>query len=559
MCVATPTRMPDGLRGSSLPTSDSTDSVVPVIGHTATFADGRSRTDRATTLAYHELVQSGSAQIVSRCSHAAWSRRSGECRVTPKLKFMEVTLAPETLNCESACDRNVHHGHPSTPHPRWPRRPLAAARTVSFARLVGGSRIPEVCPTEEDHQKREHARLRSMTAVTRPRSAAAEIPVKVVAPEESFHVTVEESVCLVLVRPEPRDKEQRDAAASGFAHDEVQARGSVNRERRDALVFLAPGKQVCAEIESAVRQHLAWRSAVDDKNLGLPWQRVGLATGEVDTTHKGVERMRTNWTSALRPGHPADCGLFVLGALKTDGDGVRLVVRPGTKQARKGLCLVQFGPSTVRYGLDSRLHRAWSQVPFRVGDLWDSWTEPPCPLRLRDKSALVGVLESVVSDVGWHGQGFAPARGYEAAIGDFVGLAVPPGDYFGSVTDHLFLVFPQVDLTQTNREQDAAGTRSAASASPEAAADPAAASSDATGAGPSPVLQSALGTDALSSARYRGRDTADAHHLTGEETRRVADEMQRRIAAAKVSKGSRSPSMYMPKTHSSPANGWRAR
>ena len=59
----------------------------------------------------------------------------------------------------SAKEKSIRHGHPSTLHLWWARRPLAAARAVIFAQMVDDpSAWPEVFPTEEE-QEAERQRL----------------------------------------------------------------------------------------------------------------------------------------------------------------------------------------------------------------------------------------------------------------------------------------------------------------------------------------------------------------------------------------------------------------
>ena len=74
-------------------------------------------------------------------------------------KLIEVALPLEKINAESAREKSIRHGHPSTLHLWWARRPLAAARAVIWASLVDDpSSHPELFPTESD-QNKERQRL----------------------------------------------------------------------------------------------------------------------------------------------------------------------------------------------------------------------------------------------------------------------------------------------------------------------------------------------------------------------------------------------------------------
>lgn len=68
----------------------------------------------------------------------------------PKRKLIEVGIPLKTINEASAREKSIRHGHPSTLHLWWSRKPLAAARAVLFAQLVDDpSSHPEKFPTDE--------------------------------------------------------------------------------------------------------------------------------------------------------------------------------------------------------------------------------------------------------------------------------------------------------------------------------------------------------------------------------------------------------------------------
>ena len=51
-------------------------------------------------------------------------------------KLIEVALPLDAINKASAREKSIRHGHPSTLHLWWARRPLAAARAVIFSQMV---------------------------------------------------------------------------------------------------------------------------------------------------------------------------------------------------------------------------------------------------------------------------------------------------------------------------------------------------------------------------------------------------------------------------------------
>lgn len=76
-----------------------------------------------------------------------------------KKKLIEVALPLEVINRESAREKSIRHGHPSTLHLWWARRPLAACRAVLFASMIDDpSSDPDRFP-DEPAQEAERARL----------------------------------------------------------------------------------------------------------------------------------------------------------------------------------------------------------------------------------------------------------------------------------------------------------------------------------------------------------------------------------------------------------------
>jgi len=85
---------------------------------------------------------------------------------TPRKKLIEVALPLEEINKASAREKSIRHGHPSTLHLWWARRPLAACRAVIFAQLVDDpSAWPDRFPSPEvqaEERKRLHGVIAKM-------------------------------------------------------------------------------------------------------------------------------------------------------------------------------------------------------------------------------------------------------------------------------------------------------------------------------------------------------------------------------------------------------------
>src|SRR3970040_1771086 len=73
--------------------------------------------------------------------------------MTYKKKLIEVALPWEDINREAAREKSIRHGHPSTLHLWWARRPLAACRAMLLALL-----LPDPCDKHCPEDFKKHAR-----------------------------------------------------------------------------------------------------------------------------------------------------------------------------------------------------------------------------------------------------------------------------------------------------------------------------------------------------------------------------------------------------------------
>jgi putative DNA methylase len=73
----------------------------------------------------------------------------------PRRKLIEVALPLDAINKAAAREKSIRHGHPSTLHLWWARRPLAACRAVLFASLVDDPSSDPTLSEEEADRKRD--------------------------------------------------------------------------------------------------------------------------------------------------------------------------------------------------------------------------------------------------------------------------------------------------------------------------------------------------------------------------------------------------------------------
>ncbi|MGE3675332.1 MAG: DUF1156 domain-containing protein [Polyangiaceae bacterium] len=94
---------------------------------------------------------------------------------TYRKKLIEVALPLDAINTASAREKSIRHGHPSTLHLWWARRPLAAARAVIFAQMVDDpSTYVDVLLADSKLRRKAESVLRARLKVWEEAVATAE-------------------------------------------------------------------------------------------------------------------------------------------------------------------------------------------------------------------------------------------------------------------------------------------------------------------------------------------------------------------------------------------------
>ena len=147
--------------------------------------------------------------------------------MTPKKKLIEVALPLEAINVASAREKSIRHGHPSTLHLWWARRPLAAARAVIFAQMVDDpSAHPDIFPTEKKQEKERQRLFRIIEELVKWENTTNEAVLQQARDEiwQSWRYTCAENA------DHPRAKELFDRYKLPAFHDPFAGGGSLPLE-----------------------------------------------------------------------------------------------------------------------------------------------------------------------------------------------------------------------------------------------------------------------------------------------------------------------------------------
>ena len=148
-------------------------------------------------------------------------------QVVTRKKLIEVSLPLEAINIASAREKSIRHGHPSTLHLWWARRPLAAARAVLFAQLVDDpSSRPELFPTEEAQAEERQRLFRIIEELVKWENTTNETVLEAAREEirRSWRRTCEDN------RDHPRAEELFNPGKLPAFHDPFAGGGSIPLE-----------------------------------------------------------------------------------------------------------------------------------------------------------------------------------------------------------------------------------------------------------------------------------------------------------------------------------------
>jgi len=228
---------------------------------------------------------------------------------------------------------------------------------------------------------------------------------------------------LVLLGPELTNVGRRaETAAKRFALDAVAHMGEGNRRYRNAVIFLGPDETRLETLESAVRQALAWRRILDDRErFELTPTQIHLGEEKVRQAGEDVARgLRSCWCHALVPSQRAEPGAPIdLTELRVEG-GDSVISALSARLERDGLLASTLGGVNLRHELDGK--NLWGETSHvRVAALYEYFAQYPWLRRLRSIETLRSGVAAGISLMTWPTETFAYAEGVDEA-GRYFGL-----------------------------------------------------------------------------------------------------------------------------------------
>ena len=343
----------------------------------------------------------------------------------------------------------------------------------------------------------------------------------------SSDIPDEHEARLMILGPDyPHAKGQADSAARTEAQNILDHRGNSPRNYKNTLVFLACDATRLKELQSAIRQALAWKSIWSEREeLNLdPFQ-----SKQADTKRKGADdtvkaRIPEAYQWLLVPGQPDPKGTLEWTELRLQGSD-SLATRASKKLKSEEMLLVQMGGVRLRLELDRIPLWRGDDVP--VKQLIEDFATYLYLPRLRDSDVLVGAIREGASRLTWESDTFACAQGKDESAGRYLGLDGGKNARVQPESGTL-VVKPDIAATQIRADVEVAEKKTVSgTGSAEDATDPPGGHGTPTGEGPPGGGQRAGGGTVAEAPVYRRfHGSVQLNSLrVGRDASRIADEV----------------------------------
>lgn len=259
---------------------------------------------------------------------------------------------------------------------------------------------------------------------------------------------------LVILGPEhPHTKGQADSPARKEAQGILDNRGSSPRSYKNSLVFLACDATRLKDLQTAIRQYLAWKSIWDEREqLNLdPFQSKQADTKRKNADDTVIARFPESYHWMLVPSQPDLKGLLEWTETRLQGSD-SLALRASKKLKSEEMLLVQMGAVRLRLELDRVPLWRGNDVP--VKQLVEDFATYLYLPRLRDPDVLIAAIREGLPLFTWQEETFAYAQSKDAD-GRYLGLVAGAAAAV-QVESGSLVVQPDVAAEQQRKDAEAA-------------------------------------------------------------------------------------------------------
>lgn len=265
------------------------------------------------------------------------------------------------------------------------------------------------------------------------------------------NVSDEQQVRLVILGPEQTHRNGRaDTPGMAAAWEILSSRGTVPRQHKNMLLFVAPDEVDIRDVGKAAREYLAWASIIADREaLNLDVQQTRQAEeGKRRANTTTDDRLKAAYHWLLVPEQEGTKQIEIKPVRIAGTDGI--VERASRAAENSQAVIATWGPELLRIELDRWL---WTDAPhINTEQLWDYLTTYCYLPRLKDQSVLMSTIREGARGTEWFGYatGVAEDGTYEHLV---MGTGIPQVRIDASAV----LVKPEVAQAQLEAAEGGGG------------------------------------------------------------------------------------------------------
>ncbi len=271
-------------------------------------------------------------------------------------------------------------------------------------------------------------------------------------PDSSSDIPDDLGAALIILGPQYSHIAKSDqSSAIQFAQDILENRGTIPRNNKNTLIFLAADKKRLQDLESAVRKYLAWKSVVAEiEELNLDAFSQSLAKTKTSESNDIIDQQIPEaYQWAIFPYQPDQNTPLEWQAVRVKGQGP-LAAKVADKLANEGQLNSVFAGILLRMELDKI--PLWRGDHVEVKQLTSDFAKYTYLPRLVSTETLLQSIQDGLGKISWSTETYAFANGFDAENNRYLGLTGGRASLV-SATGSDLLVKPDIAMAQFKREE----------------------------------------------------------------------------------------------------------